>query len=74
MRKPITRKEWNRLWSFVRGIADLAMHHDPEHEDRLNIIERQLEKLNAPQYRTVRSSRGSRRVGIYAQRVRGVRV
>lgn len=21
MKKPITRKEWNQLWSFVRGIA-----------------------------------------------------
>jgi hypothetical protein len=61
MRKPITRKEWNHLWSFVRGVADLAMHHDPEHELRLGVIERQLEKLGAPQYRTLyKGKRASR--------------
>lgn len=57
----------------TREALKLASTHDPEHEDRLNIIERQLELLKVPQYRTIRSSRGGARVGIYAQRVRKAR-
>lgn len=73
MRKPITRKEFNDLWSFVKGVAEQASNHDPEHEARIGVIEHQLEVLNerlteklgnfsrkvnyVPQYRTVRNGR-----------------
>ena len=52
----------NTLWDAIM----LASSHDPEHEDRLDVIERQLERIGAPQYRRVRK-------GIYAEIVRGPR-
>ena len=35
----------------------LVSTHDPEHEHRLNILERQTERLGAPQYRVVRKGK-----------------
>ena len=75
MTKPITRKEWKELWSFVRGVAKQASNHDPEHSQelrdhdsvladqqgwllsinsRLDVLERQMERIGAPQYRKAR--------------------
>jgi len=54
MRKPITRKEWNKLVKQVKEALRLASVHDPEHETRLGVIERQMERIGAPQYRRVR--------------------
>ena len=51
MKRAITRKEFNELTKIAKDALSLASRHDPDHEHRLEIIERQLERLYAPQYR-----------------------
>lgn len=65
--KPITRKEFNNLSRQVRDALKLASTHDPDlvkqikalskiiaaQFDRIVVMERQLERLGAPQYRRV---------------------
>jgi phosphate uptake regulator len=59
MIKPITRAEYNKLLHMVKDALTLASTHDPEHEQRLYILERQVERLGAPQYRVVEAGRFS---------------
>jgi hypothetical protein len=68
-RKPITRKEYNRLCRQVKDALELASNHDPDHELRLAIIERQLQRLGAPQYRTIRKGKEDSAVTM-AQKIR----
>jgi hypothetical protein len=51
MTKPVTRKEYNDLLRLVKDALRMASSHDPEHEKRLEILERQMVRLGAPQYR-----------------------
>jgi hypothetical protein len=53
MIKPITRKEYNDLVKWLKDVSRLASTHDPDHGHRLDILERQVERLGAPQYRTL---------------------
>lgn len=57
MVKPITRKEFNKLSRLALDCMKLASTHDPDHERRLDVIERQLQRLGAPQYRMVKRGR-----------------
>jgi hypothetical protein len=63
MRKPITREEFARHERMIREALRLSSTHDPDIMNRLAILERQVERLGAPQYRVIRN-------GIYARRVR----
>ena len=68
MIKPITRKEYNKVLRLAKDALELACHHDPEHAKELKklrkdvthldillgVVERQLQRLGAPQYRRVR--------------------
>lgn len=44
-----------KVAAYAWDAMQLASSHDPDHEKRLAILERQVERLGAPQYRTVRS-------------------
>jgi len=66
MRKPITRAEFNKVARHAKWALTLASNHDPDpdHEDqlkslrlRLDIVERQLQRMNAPQYRVIRKGK-----------------
>ena len=77
MRKPITRKEWNKQVQFAKNCMRLASTHDPDIinwlkciYDRVAILERQVELLGAKPYRVARTSNVDHQVGIYAERVR----
>jgi hypothetical protein len=71
--KFIATADEKKLRGWAWDAMMLASTHDPDHAkelraitDRLNIIERQLERIGAPQYRKVRT-------GVYAEIVRGPR-
>jgi hypothetical protein len=51
MTKPITRAEYNKLARQLRDVMKLASTHDPEHEQRLDVVERRLDRIGAPKYR-----------------------
>lgn len=54
MIKPITRKEYNLVLRMAKDALRMASTHDPEHEQRLAVLERQMERIGAPQYRKVK--------------------
>jgi hypothetical protein len=54
MTKPITRKEFVALQKMALSALRLAAHHDPDHEHRLQLVEHRLDRIGAPQYRTIR--------------------
>ena len=51
MTKPITRKEFQKLTRIAMDALRLASNHDPDHETRLDVLERQMQRIGAPQYR-----------------------
>lgn len=60
MTKPITRAEFNVWKKTAFAALELAMKHDPDHAEqlrdlelRVGILERQMERLGAPQYRVI---------------------
>ena len=53
MIKPVTRKEYEEVLRIAQDALRMASVHDPEHERRLGILERQVTRLGAPEYRTV---------------------
>ena len=63
-------KRLQKLERQVRDALDLASSHDPDITDRINMLERQVERLGAPAYRVYRSSKGSFNNGIYVERRR----
>jgi hypothetical protein len=52
--KPITRTEYNKLYQLAKDALRLASTHDPDHELRISILERQVERLGAPIYRVIK--------------------
>lgn len=54
MLKPITRKEFNKLNQIAKDALRLASKHDPDLEKRIVVLERQMERLGALQYRKVK--------------------
>jgi len=55
--KTVTRTEYHKLVKKVAAALALASVHDPEHENRLSVLERQMERIGAPQYRIVRKGK-----------------
>lgn len=60
MIKSVTRAEFNALKTAAYAALELAMKHDPDHAKQLRdlglqvgILERQMERLGAPQYRVI---------------------
>lgn len=60
MSKPITRAEFNALKAVAYSVLGMVIKHDPDHakqlrdlERRVGILERQMERLGAPQYRVI---------------------
>lgn len=53
----ISRTEFNKLRQQVRDALDQASSHDPEHHERLVVLERQMQRLGAPEYRRVRKGK-----------------
>jgi hypothetical protein len=60
MIKLVTKKEYNELQKTANEALRLAITHDPDHGKmlrdltiRVETIERQMERLGAPQYRVV---------------------
>lgn len=49
--KTVTLKE---LAAYAWNAMQLASTHDPDLEQRIGILERQMERLGVPQYRRVR--------------------
>lgn len=43
--------------AYAWDAMELASTHDPDHERRLEILERQMERIGAPQYRLVKKGR-----------------
>jgi len=71
--KFIASRDEKTLRGWVWDAMMIASTHDPVHAkelksitDRLDVIERQLQRIGAPQYRKVRN-------GVYAEIVRGPR-
>jgi hypothetical protein len=59
--KFIVETDITKLKSSVWDLMQLALSHDPEHskqlrnlEMRVSILERQMERIGAPQYRRVK--------------------
>lgn len=50
-------KDPKKLAAWAWDAMMLASSRDPEHEQRLAIIERQLQRLGAPQYRVISKGR-----------------
>jgi len=64
--KFIAKAQDKELAAFVWDIGQLAMHHDPEHakelealDNRVAVLERQVERLGAPQYRTIKKGKAA---------------
>lgn len=57
MIKPVTRAEYNKLVKWLKDVTRLASTHDPDHGHRLDILERQMVRIGAPQYRTFRKGK-----------------
>ena len=57
MIKPVTRKEFQKLLRIATEALRLASKHDPDLERRISVLERQVERLGAPQYRLVRKGK-----------------
>jgi len=55
--KPVTRKEFQKLLRIATEALRLASKHDPDLERRISVLERQVERLGAPQYRLVRKGK-----------------
>lgn len=54
MIKPITRKEFSRLERIAKEALRLASKHDPDLVMRIEVLERQMVRIGAPQYRRVK--------------------
>jgi len=50
----IERSDLKKVAAFAWDAMQLASSHDPDLEDRIVILERQMERLGAPQYRKVK--------------------
>jgi hypothetical protein len=64
--KFIKEVNFERLAGFAWDAMVLASTHDPEHEkdlfelrSRIEVLERQMERIGAPQYRTIRKGKPS---------------
>jgi hypothetical protein len=55
--KFIRTVDHKRLAGYAWDAMKLASHHDPDLVERIDIIERQLERLGAPQYRVLRKGK-----------------
>jgi hypothetical protein len=53
MRKPITRKEFAKVTRRANAALKLASTHDPDLLSRIEVLERQMERIGAPQYRKI---------------------
>jgi len=53
MRRPIKRAEWNKLVRYSKDCMRLASTHDPDLLKRIEVLERQMQRIGAPQYRLV---------------------
>lgn len=53
-RVPCTVAEFKKLQKTANEALRLASKHDPDLERRIVILERQMERLDAPQYRRVK--------------------
>lgn len=51
MIKPIRRKEFQRVERIAIDALRMASTHDPDLLQRIIVMERQLRRLGAPQYR-----------------------
>lgn len=51
---PCTRTEFKKVQKDSTEALRLASKHDPDLELRIAILERQMKRLGAPQYRRVR--------------------
>lgn len=54
----VTKREFDRLKRDVRDALYLSSTHDPDHDLRLSIVERRLDRLGAPQYRSPHQRKG----------------
>jgi hypothetical protein len=73
----IATVDLKKLAEYAWDAMQLASSHDPDHaftlesfEDRISVLERQMERIGAPQYRIKKLKNGA---VIYIQRVRGLK-
>lgn len=59
--KVVTQKEWNETQSRLKEALRLASSHDPDLLRRIEVLERQVSRLGAPQYRLLRKGRRNSR-------------
>ena len=62
--KPVGTMQFKKLEKVAKEALRLASSHDPDHAHdlkslrlRLDIVERQLQRMNAPQFRVIRKGR-----------------
>jgi len=60
--KFIAEVDLKRLAGCAWDAMILASTHDPDHDIRLSILERQMERFGAPQYRVLRKGKMKKRV------------